>query len=62
MRAKDAILSTSPRVIPDPAAQQDVTADVVGEGLRALVRALARQAARDYMKNEQLPVRTRSEK
>ncbi|GEN64921.1 hypothetical protein [Acetobacter estunensis] len=57
MRAKDATVSTSPRVILDPAGHTEGT----GEGLRALIRALARQAARDYVEHENGPIRTRSE-
>ncbi|MBB3884526.1 hypothetical protein GOB87_11160 [Acetobacter estunensis] len=50
-------MSTSPRVILDPAGHTEGT----GEGLRALIRALARQAARDYVEHENGPIRTRSE-
>lgn len=57
MRVKDATVSTSPRVILDPAGNAEST----GEGLRALIRALARQAARDYVEHENGPIRTRSE-
>ncbi|GFE97727.1 MULTISPECIES: hypothetical protein [Acetobacteraceae] len=57
MRAKDATVSTSPRVILDPTGHGDGN----GEGLRALIRALARQAARDYIEHENGPIRTRSE-
>ncbi|GAN91769.1 hypothetical protein Gbfr_078_006 [Gluconobacter frateurii M-2] len=57
MQAKDAKVSTSPRVILDPAGNGSGT----GEGLRAFIRALARQAARDHVEHENRPIRTRSE-
>ncbi|WP_336717841.1 hypothetical protein [Asaia bogorensis] len=50
-------MSTSPRIILDHADH----GDGAGEGLRALIRALARQAARDYVEHENGPIRTRSE-
>ncbi len=57
MRVKDATVSPSPRVIISPAGHAEGT----GEGLLALIRALARQAARDYVEHENGPIRTRSE-
>lgn len=59
MKANGAKLSTKPRLILDPASA--TAACGTGEGLRNLIRALARQAARDYVEHENRPIRTRSE-
>jgi len=61
MRAKNATVPTSPRVILAPGVHSDASEQRMTECLRALVRVLARQAARDYCEEQNGTIRTRSE-